>query len=137
MTAALTVSQPAGAADQACPAVSGPLDTWLPNLVSLRLLDLGINKLAGTIPPLSGITQLRSFSSDLNQLTGSLPSDCWALPNLRIFDVVSNELTGTIPEAIIPIPGVDRTLYPRVGLGGNLYASTCESCALLHTVCAR
>ena len=72
------------------PAVTGALGAWLPALTSLEYLDVAMNQLTSTIPPLSGLASLRTFSVALNQLTGTLPSDFLALPNIREFDASSN-----------------------------------------------
>ena len=53
-----------------CGAVSGPLDTWLPSLKALEVLDASINSLTSTIPVLTNLTRLRTFSVDQNQLSG-------------------------------------------------------------------
>ena len=72
------------------PAVTGAMDAWLPALTSLEYLDVAMNQLTSTIPPLSSLAGLRTFSVALNQLTGTLPSDFLALLNIREFDASSN-----------------------------------------------
>ena len=47
-------------------AVTGPLDTWLPALTVLEVLDASINSLTSTIPVLTSLKRLRSFSVDQN-----------------------------------------------------------------------
>jgi Leucine-rich repeat (LRR) protein len=54
------------------------------------------NQLSGSIPSLSGNTLLRNFSCHTNQLTGSIPS-LSGLSNLQIFQCQTNQLTGFIP----------------------------------------
>ena len=71
-------------------AVTGPLDTWLPALTALEFIDLSINKFSGNFPCLKNITQLRSVSAGLNRLTGALPTDWLALPEIREIDLAYN-----------------------------------------------
>ena len=82
------------------------MDAWLPPLTALELLDVSENALSSTIPPLSNITRLRSFSVGLNQLNGTLPSDWLNSVFIREFDAASNRC----------IPGQTRA------------TSTCAAC---------
>ena len=66
------------------------MEAWLPPLTALELLDVSENALSSTIPPLSNITRLRSFSVGLNQLSGTLPSDWLNSMFIREFDAASN-----------------------------------------------
>ena len=66
----------------------------LTNVISVQLVA---NGLAGTLPPLDGLTALQEFSAFLNRLTGAVPS-LGRLTALRYFDVKENQLTGPIPE---------------------------------------
>ena len=51
------------------------------------------NKVTGTLPSLSGLTNLQEFRCDTNQLTGSIPS-LSGLTNLQIFRCYTNQLTS-------------------------------------------
>ena len=105
--------------------------------------------LTGSIPPLSRIPGLTSFSAGLNQLSGALPSDWLSLMNVREFDVVGNRcaavklavtltrrllyadfacprLNGSLPDIGFVVPGLDPTQFPFLGLGGDLYSDLCK-----------
>jgi uncharacterized repeat protein (TIGR02543 family) len=58
-------------------------------------IALNNNNLSGTLPGLSGLTYLQSFSAFSNQLTGRIPP--FTGLNLQYFSVENNRLTGPIP----------------------------------------
>ncbi len=60
-------------------------------------IDLPINNLVGTLPSLSGLTDLQSFWAYGNQLSGSIPQ-LSGLPALTYFNVDANKLSGSIPS---------------------------------------
>ncbi|CAL4951556.1 unnamed protein product [Urochloa decumbens] len=68
---------------------------------SLLLLDLGTNKLEGSIPAelgsMAGLQGLRLF---YNEFSGVLPYSLYNLSLLKRFQVAGNMLTGTIPADI-------------------------------------
>jgi uncharacterized repeat protein (TIGR01451 family) len=65
------------------------------NLPKLEVLDLGSNKLTGTIPNFDKLPNLTELSLSRNQLTGTI-SNFDKLPNLRRLSLESNQLTGTV-----------------------------------------
>ena len=78
-----------------------PLATWYGvttdgsgHVTELRLPD---NRLSGSIPDLSALTNLVELSFAANDLTGSIP-DVSALTNLTRLNLKDNDLTGSIPE---------------------------------------
>ena len=75
--------------------MTGALGAWLPALTSLEYLDVSLNQLSSTIPPLGSLTALRSFAADVNQLSGSLPSNWLASRSLREFDASRNRYVHT------------------------------------------
>lgn len=60
-------------------------------------IDLGSNNLVGTLPLLSGLTNLQGFFVSQNRLTGSIPS-LNGLASLQRFVAWGNRLTGSIPS---------------------------------------
>ena len=78
-----------------------PLDTWygVTTNESGRVigLDLDQNRLSGSIPDLSALTELRELSLSLNQLNGPI-LELGALANLMSLSLSSNRLTGQIPD---------------------------------------
>jgi hypothetical protein len=62
----------------------------------LTYLEFGNNKVSGTLPSLSAMTQLQNFRAYNNLLTGSIPAIS-ANTNLINFFVDSNRFTGPLP----------------------------------------
>ena len=68
----------------------------LTGLTDLRFFLINDNQLTGSIPALTGLTKLLNFSVGRNQLTGSIPA-LTGLTYLFDFSVGVNQLTGSIP----------------------------------------
>jgi hypothetical protein len=64
---------------------------------NLEVVQFFDNKVTGSIPSLSGLTNLLHFRCEGNQFTGSIPS-LNGLTQLRSFWCYSNRLSGTIPS---------------------------------------
>ena len=77
----------------------------LTGLTNLQYFNVRSNQLTGSIPSLTGLTNLQYFNVHSNQLTGSIPS-LTGLTNLQYFDVSSNQLTGSIPSLTDTIPSL-------------------------------
>ena len=72
-----------------------------PSSIILQSLDLGQNRLAGTIPTELGfLTQLTSLLLFDNALGGTLPTELGLLTNLEILDVPSNGIQGSLPSEL-------------------------------------
>lgn len=73
----------------------------LPSLTNLPLLVSFFAsydpELKGNIPAISGLTQLKQFVVDFDQLSGNIPS-LSNLPSLETLDLGFNQLTGSIPD---------------------------------------
>jgi hypothetical protein len=72
----------------------------IPDLSALTNLDwlhLGLNKLSGPIPDLSALTSLRGLDLFNNQLEGAIP-DLSTLTSLIDIGLYDNQLTGSIPD---------------------------------------
>ena len=94
-----------------------PLSTWYGVTVDrngrVNTLSLGFNNLTGTIPDLSGLSNLTYLSlSHSNNLIGPLP-DLSALINLTSLYLRGTQLTGQISD--LSLPASVRTLF----LDGN------------------
>jgi hypothetical protein len=84
----------------------------------LQNFDVSANQLTGTIPALTGLTNLQNFNVSGNQLTGPIPA-LTGLTNLRSFFAYNNQLTGTIPA----LTGLTNLQYFQVNnnrLTGNV-----------------
>ncbi|KAK3403899.1 hypothetical protein EUGRSUZ_K00256 [Eucalyptus grandis] len=75
---------------------------------NLRILDLGENKIASSVPhwigpsfPLLQILRLRE-----NMFNGSIPSQLCLLSALQILDMAVNNMTGTIPNCLGHMKGL-------------------------------
>ncbi len=69
-------------------------------------IDLGVNNLAGTLPPLSGLTRLESLVAVNNLLTGLIPPLA-GLTHLRFVQLNFNALAGSIP----PLAGLGNLQF--------------------------
>jgi len=76
--------------------LSGTLPA-LSALSDLQTLKLGLNQLSGAIPPLTGWVKLGVFEVFFNRFTGPIPA-LSGLTNLQSFLAYDNQLTGAIPE---------------------------------------
>ncbi|XP_051194444.1 receptor kinase-like protein Xa21 [Lolium perenne] len=82
--------------------IQGPLPPPLSGCRQLRYLLLNTNKLHGPIPGelLRSLRNLEALDLGQNRLTGSIPSDISSLANLRLLVLEFNNLTGEIPWQI-------------------------------------
>ncbi|CAL5060222.1 unnamed protein product [Urochloa decumbens] len=66
-----------------------------------KVLNLGNNKLTGTIPKEIGqLKSLAELNLSFNYLSGEIPQELCSLTNLQVLDLSSNYLTGEIPLAL-------------------------------------
>jgi Leucine-rich repeat (LRR) protein len=89
------------------------------HVVGVSLVD---NRLTGTLPAITGLTQLQSFDANTNQLTGGIPL-LSSMTSLRFFSVGSNKLTGTIP-LLAGLSALEELYVDTNQLTGNLPALT-------------
>ncbi|KAF5961346.1 hypothetical protein HYC85_002555 [Camellia sinensis] len=83
----------------------------LTRLDQLRVLSLKDNSLAGPIPDLAGLVNLKSLLLDRNSFSGTFPPSVLSLRRLLVLDLSENNLTGSIPAEIT---GLDRLNYLRL-----------------------
>jgi hypothetical protein len=81
---------------------------------------VGLNQLTGSLPDLTGLTNLVVFSVGHNRLEGSVP-ELIGLTNLQLFDIANNRLEGYLPY---PPPNLQLALvcpnpltFPSVVVG--------------------
>ncbi|KAL3526804.1 hypothetical protein ACH5RR_011460 [Cinchona calisaya] len=87
-----------------------PPDT-LTQLDQLRVLSLKNNSLAGPIPDLSRLVNLKSLFLDSNSFSGSFPPSLLSLHRLLILDLSYNNLNGSLPTQLTAL---DRLNYLRL-----------------------
>ncbi|KAK3009915.1 hypothetical protein RJ639_011485 [Escallonia herrerae] len=97
--------------------LEGSIPAELGNCTKLQALDLGSNRLTGVIPKqVIGISSLTlHLYLDLNEFTGSLPSQVGNLKNLGVLSISGNKLTGELPSAL-----GDCQVLEYLDLHGNL-----------------
>ncbi|KAJ4825632.1 hypothetical protein Tsubulata_029051 [Turnera subulata] len=83
----------------------------LTRLDQLRVLSLQNNSLAGPIPDLSRLLNLKSLFLDHNFFSGSFPLSLLPLHRLRTLDLSYNNLTGNLTSRL---SSLDRLLYLRL-----------------------
>jgi hypothetical protein len=77
----------------------------LSGLSNLQTFDASQNRLSGVVPFLAGLVLLTDFRVNNNQLTGSIPPLA-GLGALRFFRVENNRLTGAAPAVPSPFNGL-------------------------------
>ncbi|XP_019174760.1 PREDICTED: probable inactive receptor kinase At5g67200 [Ipomoea nil] len=83
----------------------------LTRLDQLRVLSLQDNSLAGPIPDLSRLVNLKVLFLDSNLFSGLIPPSISTLHRLKTLDLSHNNLTGNIPASF---NGLDRLYYLRL-----------------------
>jgi hypothetical protein len=111
------------------------------NNSNLTFMNFSANKVTGSIPSLSGLSNLQDFYCNDNQLTGSIPSlsglnalvvfychnnlltgsvpTLSGLPNLRDFSCYGNQLTGPV-RSLSGVPLLQRFLASNNQLDGRI-----------------
>ncbi|KAG6486434.1 probable inactive receptor kinase At5g67200 [Zingiber officinale] len=83
----------------------------LDRLDQLRILSLQDNSLAGPIPDLSPLINLRAIFLGHNRFGGRFPPSILSLHRLRVLDLSSNHLAGPVPQALASL---DRLVALRL-----------------------
>ncbi|KAK2967944.1 hypothetical protein RJ640_029936 [Escallonia rubra] len=113
--------------------LEGTIPAELGNCTKLQALDLGGNRLTGVIPEqIIGISSLTlRLYLDLNEFTGSLPSQVGNLKNLGVFalgdcqvleylDLHGNLLDGAIPSSLDQLKGIQQLDLSQNNLSGQI-----------------
>ena len=81
--------------------LTGSIPPELGNLAALERLELGRNRLTGPIPPeLGNLSELGRMYLDGNELTGPIPPELGNLSELARMYLDGNKLTGPIPPEL-------------------------------------
>ena len=84
-------------------------------------LDLGNNRLEGSIPPALGdLASLERLSLGHNELTGSIPSELGDLASLKVLDLHGNKLTGSIPSDLGGLASLEKLVLDENKLTGSI-----------------
>lgn len=100
---------------------------------SLRDVSLANNAFSGDIPDVGACGTLASLNLSSNRLTGTLPSDIWALNALRTLDLSGNAITGELPVGISKMFNLRELNLRSNGLTGSL-PDDIGDCPLLRSV---
>lgn len=96
---------------------SGELPS-LKNCTELRVIDIGSNKLSGTIPEWIGkrLQYLLAIRLRSNEFNGSLPSSFCNLRALSIIDLSHNNISGFLPQCLHNITALSHVVsdYPII-----------------------
>ena len=80
--------------------ISGTIPSNLGELTSLTNLSLFTNRLTGSVPSLSGLSNLKELSLSGNSLVGTIPGTWGTLSHLEFVNLDQvMELRGTIPSS--------------------------------------
>jgi hypothetical protein len=87
---------------------------------NLRLINLDLNMLTGSIPESIYSTKLDSLSLWDNQISGSLSDKVGRCVELKILDLSENDLTGTIPSAIGALSNLEALYLYQNAITGTI-----------------
>ena len=90
------------------------------NLQKLIHLNLGRNKINGSTSILGTLNHLQQLWLNHNKLSGNIPQDLLALPNLMCLSLQSNELEGTIPNNIPQICNISNNRFSKTQIENYL-----------------
>ncbi|CAO2182536.1 unnamed protein product [Urochloa humidicola] len=100
---------------------SGPVPDSIGNLSNLMELSLANNLLNGTVPDLTSVTQLDYVDLSNNKFPSS-PAPRWfsTLTSLNSIFMENDDLTGTIPSALFGLPNLQQVSLARNAFSGKL-----------------
>jgi Leucine-rich repeat (LRR) protein len=101
---------------------------WLASHCSqLKLLNVSVNNLAGSLPSFALLTNLTDLLLSANSLSGDLPAPLFgddstaaAARFLTLLDLSSNALSGTLPAELTALPSLARLIVDDNRLSGTL-----------------
>ncbi|CAL4973444.1 unnamed protein product [Urochloa decumbens] len=100
---------------------SGPVPDSIGNLSNLMELSLANNLLNGTVPDLTSVTQLDYVDLSNNNFPRS-PAPGWfsTLTSLNSIFMENDDLTGTIPSDLFSLPNLQQVSLARNAFSGKL-----------------
>ncbi|WVZ51072.1 hypothetical protein U9M48_002254 [Paspalum notatum var. saurae] len=102
--------------------LGGVLPDSISNLsTSLHILDVGNNKISGSIPKdISHLINLRLLSFSYNLFMGNLPSSLGRLQNLAGLYVSQNNLRGPVPSSLGNLTGLNELWLDKNVFSGRI-----------------
>ncbi|KAI5331847.1 hypothetical protein L3X38_021973 [Prunus dulcis] len=101
--------------------LSGPIPSYLGNIVTLQALALESNLFSGTIPPeLGKLINMEILYLRANNLTGELPVSLTNMTKLRTLWIGSNNFTGKIPNYFLSWKELEMLEMQGSGLEGPI-----------------
>ncbi|CAM0902812.1 unnamed protein product [Alopecurus aequalis] len=89
--------------------LTGPLPSFIGELINMQYMSFGINALSGPVPKeLGNLTKLVSLSISGNNFSGSLPSELGNLVNLEQLYIDSAGLTGPLPSSLSKLTKIQK-----------------------------
>ncbi|GAU35655.1 hypothetical protein TSUD_255520 [Trifolium subterraneum] len=100
------------------------LEVQLPELSSVKILDLSHTNFKGPIPlSFTNFTHLTSLSISGNNLNGSIPSSLFTLPHLTCLNLDNNDLSGQIPNVFPQSNRFEELELSKNKIGGEIPSS--------------
>jgi len=101
--------------------IAGTIPGKLSLIPNLLVLNLGKNQLSGSIPPsLGNISSLTNLNLGTNTLSGPIPNELSRLRSLKLLDLSINNLTGEIPPSIYNMSALMYLVVASNRLWGEL-----------------
>ncbi|GMY37953.1 receptor like protein 29-like [Fagus crenata] len=83
------------------PTLSGEIPSSIPQITSLRVLNLAQNNLQGEIPrEIGGLVNLEQLDLSYNNIRGEIPGEIGGLKSLTILDLSWNSIEGNLPSSL-------------------------------------
>ncbi|CAB9496429.1 LRR receptor-like serine threonine-protein kinase [Seminavis robusta] len=111
--------------------ISGTLHSEIALLSTLKEIDLSFTNMHGTLPEevYTGLTDLRAFSGNNCNFSGTISSSLGLLTDLGWLDLSNNNFDGTIPNEIEALTELRRLLVNGNQFTGTVPMHVCHSAA--------
>jgi len=80
--------------------LKGEIPSQIIHLEHLQVLSLYSHHIAGEIPPIGKLQNLKILQLSVNNMSGPLPKELYSLKNLEVLDINDNNFDGTISHDI-------------------------------------